>query len=117
MHQLVLKPQHSYPQVFQICIAFCILLCTSKEKMALAIQFNRQPDFRTIKVENVGTYAVLPPEFLSRLTLLELTPEKCFRGSQGISKVFAVKLLKFAVVRAVRRLLHNEAGSKHESFS
>jgi len=39
-----------------------------------AVQFNGNSEFRTIKVDNVRTYAVLSPEFLS----IELPPLEVF---------------------------------------
>src|SRR5438094_321986 len=54
------------------------------------IELNHQPTFRTIKVDNVRTYATLSTKFLTQdFAVLKIWPKHCFSGSSGLSESFA----------------------------
>ena len=56
--------------------------------MSLSIQFDSEPAFRTIKVDNVAIYAELSPKFLAKqLAALKRFPEDGFGGSQRFAKL------------------------------
>jgi hypothetical protein len=51
--------------------------------MPLSIQFDSEPAFRTMKIDNISIYAELPTKpFAEELPFLKALPENSFRGSQ-----------------------------------
>ena len=63
-----------------------------------SIKLDNQTALRTIKVDNVRTYAELPPESLSfDLTLLQVRPKHGFRRS-AVSPQFSTILFETWVV-------------------
>lgn len=47
---------------FNVTLSFKIIFLRSVAKMGIAIEFNRQPEFRTVEVNDVGTNSVLAPK-------------------------------------------------------
>jgi len=67
--------------------------------VARSIEFNSQTTFRTKKVDNVRTYAVLSSELLSvELRVLEVFPQKGLSRSEISTKFFAPAIGRCQVV-------------------
>jgi hypothetical protein len=66
--------------LFQEFRSFCFGLIDRDREVSFSIQLNYQPALRTIKVDNVSTYAALAPKLLSlELAALEKLPQRRFR--------------------------------------
>ena len=53
--------------------------------MRLTVQFDNQPAFRAVKVDNVRTYAMLPSKlFTLELSALQMFPQRCLSCSTRI---------------------------------
>jgi len=62
--------------------------------MRRAIQFHGQPAFRTVKVDNVSTYAELSSKLLAqKFSILEACPEDGFGRCSGFPKILAKRFL------------------------
>jgi hypothetical protein len=89
--QSVLEPNHSHIQLSQKFISLRILFATDQSHMFCSVDFDGDAKLRTIKVDNVRTYTVLPSEFLSiELGFLKILPEKgfCVRGIPAKIRTF-----------------------------
>jgi hypothetical protein len=92
--QSMFETKHSNIQFTEECIPLPILLASYQRHVLCAVQFDGYAEFRTIKVDNVRTYAVLAPEFLSiELGFLKIFPKNGFssvgfrRRSERFSKI------------------------------
>ena len=73
----VLKPDNSYVKSLQELGSLLVSLRSCACHVRVTIQFDGEPIFRTIKVDNVRTYSVLPPKFLPiEPGILEVCPEQ-----------------------------------------
>src|SRR6185369_7530533 len=71
----VFKAQNHNALLFEVSIPFRIKLIRNDVEVRRSIQLHGQSRFRTKKVENVRTNAILPTEFYAgELSLLQLSP-------------------------------------------
>src|SRR2546428_11119247 len=82
--------------------------------MSRPIKFDNQPTFRTIKIGNIRTYALLAPELLAReLAVLKIFPQHSFRCSQCVTEFFPMFFLCRCVVDATFVLSHTALASSN----
>jgi len=107
-NRVILESQHLDSKFLQIFRTSSISLARKNPLMSGAIKFDNDATFRTIKVDNVRTYAVLPAEFPPiQLGLLQILPEECFCRCEITAKIGTFKGgLPVAV---------NESASLHET--
>jgi hypothetical protein len=105
--RLILKPDYADILLRKVTRPFRVILRSGLREMTGPIKFDNDATFRTIKVDNVRTYARLPAKLLSvELAVFEMLPEHSFRCSSVVSKLFTLRLPGFDVVNTT--LLHGE---------
>jgi hypothetical protein len=73
---LILKSEHLDSKFFQELCSSVVPLDSEQPRMYGPVQFDNDATFRTIKVDNVRTYTVLPTELLPiDLALPQAGPE------------------------------------------
>lgn len=64
---------------FDVALSFKIVRLRSVAKMGIAVEFNRQPEFGTVKVDDVRTDSVLAPKLqMTELFLSQIPPQPSF---------------------------------------
>jgi len=78
-HRLVLETDNPDPPFVEILCSPLVKVSALFSEVSSTVQFDREPEFRTIKVDNVRTYADLSPELLAcKLASLKVLPKKGF---------------------------------------
>ena len=114
-HPLILESNHRHVKTLQKLRSFCVGFRPELRHVPRAIQLNSQPTFRTKKVDNVRTYAVLSSELLSvELRILQMFPEKSFGRSKTFAEFFA-SVIRGCQVMDQTAAFHAE-NLMHETF-
>ncbi len=82
VYRTVFKSDDSNSLLLQIGCPACFIFLDVRSKVRRTIQLNGEPTFRTIKIDNVATYAQLSPKVSTqKLSLLQTCPKNGFSGS------------------------------------
>ncbi len=90
----IFEPDEGNAVALQVSCTAPLMFLYIRRKVRRPVQLHRQPALRTIKIDNVATYADLSSKLLAeKFSVLQAGPEDSFGRSRGFPELFAKRFL------------------------